>query len=90
MPVLKQVLPKEFGEERYRNTPAYELREAKVMAKKLATGAPCSNRSELFEAWPGPHEFVRDWFILDNGKAVGFNEDPVNGWSFPVIDYEPS
>ncbi|MFQ5935578.1 MAG: hypothetical protein ACE5LB_04135 [Acidiferrobacterales bacterium] len=91
MPTLKQVLPTEFAEGRYADTPAYALRDMKVIARKLATGAPCSSPSKdgLFEAWPGLHEHVRYWFILENGKAVGFDEDPDKGWSFPVVDYEP-
>ncbi|MFQ5995815.1 MAG: hypothetical protein ACE5K1_12075 [Acidiferrobacterales bacterium] len=92
MAVLKQVLPKEFLQGKYNNTPAYQLRDARVVAKKFATGAPCSNPSkeDLFEAWPGPHGHVHHWFILENGKAVGFNEDPQHGWSFPVVDYPTS
>lgn len=90
MPTLKQVLPKEFLEGDYRDTPAYALRDVQVIARKLATGAPCSSASknDLFEAWPGSHEHVGYWFILDNGKAVGVNEDPEKGWSFPVVDYQ--
>ena len=90
MPTLKQVLPKEFSEGKYASTPAYALREIRVVARKLATGAPCESPSkgELFEPWPGPDEHVRDWFVLENGKAVGINEDP-GGRSFPVVDYKP-
>ena len=39
------------------------------------------------EKWPGRHKNVFDWCVLANGKAVGFNENPSVGWSFPVIDY---
>ena len=39
--------------------------------------------------WPGRHRYVSVWYVLSNGKAVGFNENPVRGWSFPVITYPP-
>ncbi len=91
MPTLKQVLPKQFAEGRYADAPAYAMRDVKVIARKLATGAPCSSHGAgaLFETWPGPHKHVRYWFVLENRKAVGFDEDPEKGWSFPIIDYEP-
>lgn len=89
MPKLKQVLPERFLAGAYDDTPAYSLRETEVIARKLATGAPCNSASknDLFQAWPGSHKHVSCWFILDNGKAVGVNEDPEEGCSFPVIDY---
>ena len=90
MPKLKQVLPEQFLAGAYDDTPAYALRDAEVIARKLATGAPCDSASKhvLFQTWPGPHEHVSDWFILDNGKAVGVNNDPEKGYSFPVVDYQ--
>jgi hypothetical protein len=90
MPKLKQVLPEQFLAGGYADTPAYSLREAEVIARKLATGAPCdsASKNDLFQPWPGPHEHVTYWFILDNGKAVGVNDDPERGCSFPVVDYQ--
>ena len=38
--------------------------------------------------WPGKHKNVMNWCVLSNGKAVGFNENPAVGWSFPVITYK--
>jgi predicted Rdx family selenoprotein len=35
--------------------------------------------------WPGRHKFVFNWIRLWNGKAIGWNENPAIGWSFPVI-----
>ncbi len=39
--------------------------------------------------WPGPHRNVHAWIIvgLPDGPryAVGWNESPRWGWSFPVI-----
>lgn len=35
--------------------------------------------------WPGPQRNVHYWVLLVNGYAVGWNENPSRGWSFPVI-----
>lgn len=35
--------------------------------------------------WPGPQKNVHLWVELKNGKAVGWNESPSHGWTFPVI-----
>ena len=88
MPNLKQVLPQEFFRPGHRETPVHEFLDAQIVAMKLTTGRPCESHAELFADWPGPQQHVRQWFILDNGKAVGVNEDPVNGLSFPIVDYE--
>ena len=37
------------------------------------------------EAWPGKHKNVLHWYVLANGYAVGWNESPSHGWSFPVV-----
>lgn len=37
------------------------------------------------QGWPGKHKNVLNWYKLANGKAVGWNENPAIGWSFPVI-----
>lgn len=37
--------------------------------------------------WPGKHKFVWSWYVLNNGHAVGWNENPSRGWTFPVIKY---
>lgn len=35
--------------------------------------------------WPGKHKNVINWCVLENGYAVGWNENPARGWSFPII-----
>ncbi len=35
--------------------------------------------------WPGPQKNVQYWVTLANGYAVGRNENPSRGLSFPVI-----
>lgn len=31
------------------------------------------------------HKNIHNWWHLKNGMAVGWNESPTRGWSFPVI-----
>ena len=38
------------------------------------------------EHWEGsPHRNIIVWFLLEDGHAVGFNENISVGWAFPVI-----
>lgn len=75
MKTLEKCLPVEFVGCEYQNTPAYKLRGVQVVKEHDARSNP----------WPGTHKNVTCWFELANGKAVGFNENPGRGWSFPVI-----
>ena len=34
--------------------------------------------------WIGKEKNVHVWWALANGYAVGWNENPCRGWSFPV------
>lgn len=43
---------------------------------------------DTWKRWPGTHKNVMNWYVLVNGKAVGFNENPAIGWSFPIITYK--
>lgn len=70
---LKDVMPRELVE--WDNTPAYKLRDVEVKAEHNL----CSKK------WPGPQKHVYNWCELVNGKAVGWNENPSRGWSFPVV-----
>ena len=38
-----------------------------------------------WRSWPGRRKHVMNWCVLANGYAVGWNENPSVGWSFPVI-----
>lgn len=80
---LAQCMPHEFMDGSYNDTPAYKLRDEKVV-RVHHPGAD----GELF--WPGKHKNVVKWVELANGKAVGWNENPAIGWSFPVITYPKS
>jgi len=44
-----------------------------------------SEHESYIESWPGVHRNVHSWWTLENGKRVGWNENPGKGWSFPVI-----
>ena len=71
MPTLGQVMHSEIGDDRFRATDAFELREERVTAMKLATGAPCAGHGAMFAPWPGPERDVERWFLLESGRAVG-------------------
>jgi len=34
--------------------------------------------------FPFSHKFIYVWWILEGGVAIGWNENPSRGWSFPV------
>lgn len=72
---LKDVLPYEFFDE-YMDTPAAKLLEQKVIKEY----------DGCIKKWIGNHKYVFVWWTLENGKAVGWNENPAIGWSFPVIN----
>lgn len=80
MTKLSEELPREFLSGSYDETAAYKLRDQVVVAKHDARNV----------AWPGVHKNITYWYELDNGKAVGFNENPARGWSFPVITLKRS
>ena len=37
------------------------------------------------EAFPGSHRNVYVWWEMVSGHAIGLNENPSRGWSFPVV-----
>lgn len=76
---LADVLPPEFLEGQFENCPA--MRHAFVDVLETHDG-----RNGL--PWPGSQKYVSRWYVLANGKAVGFNDNPSRGWSFPVINYQ--
>lgn len=77
---LKDVMPQEFMGCEYMDTPAAKLSSVIVVKECDAT--------KHTERWPGKHRNVYHWVILANGKAVGCNENPGRGWSFPVINFK--
>ena len=75
MPTLRETLPKEFFPE-HAGTQAHKLDYLEVVAEHFGQG---------MEPWPGPQKHVYCWWELEQGYAVGWNENPNRGWSFPVI-----
>ena len=71
MPTLGQIMRSEMGEDRFRTTDAFALREERVTAMRLATGAPCDSHGAMFAPWPGPETDVERWYLLESGRAVG-------------------
>ncbi len=41
----------------------------------------------FYQSIPFKHKNIHCWVELENGKAVGFNENPAIGWSFPHTKY---
>jgi hypothetical protein len=74
---LKEALPEEFTSGEYDDSSAIKLADAEIESK----------HDSRERRWPGPHKNVHFWVALKNGKAVGWNENPGRGWSFPVIAY---
>jgi hypothetical protein len=74
---VKDEMPGEWIASEYGRTPAWKHRDVVVVRKYLSH----------HKRWPGSHRNVRVWLVLDNGKAIGWNEG-AQGWTFPVIRYE--
>lgn len=80
---LREVMPKGLsivgGE--YEKTRAFTMLDEIVLAE----------HGNMFDQlkkdllWPGTQKNVHFWVELGNGFAVGWNENPTRGWSFPVI-----
>lgn len=73
---LREVLPSEFSKD-FTDVPAWKYADVEVSREHLV--------GQGGEQWPGPQKNVFFWVELVNGKAVGWNENPSKGWSFPVI-----
>lgn len=76
---LRDVMPHELFGGSYDDTPAHKLADVRVKAEYR----PYKGGGD--PAWPGPQKHVMFWVLLENGKAVGWNENPSHGWSFPVV-----
>jgi hypothetical protein len=69
---LAESAPREFTAGEYNDTAAYQYRNVEVVSVHDFN-------------WPGTQKNVHKWWILANGKKVGWNENPARGWSFPVL-----
>jgi hypothetical protein len=71
MKTLKDVLPREAVQE-------------KILKRHLPVAVKSENDGRK-NPWPGKHKNVLSWWELSNGYAVGWNESPSRGWSFPTF-----
>ena len=76
---LKESMPKDFLISKYKKTKAYQMQDSFVILEHCLFF-----EQDAYVQWPGKHKNVYFWVELENGYAVGCNENPVNGWSFPV------
>lgn len=97
MRLLRDVLPKEFFKEHMtprsriaillqHPSPAAKLLDVEVVkehSRSKVVNDMILHNTEYVE-WPGTQQNVHVWWELANGKAVGWNESPHKGWSFPV------
>ena len=72
-------MPAEFLSGEFSDTQAYKFRDVEVTAEHGGL------YDEHPKGWPGTHKNVYFWVELVNGFAVGWNENPARGWSFPVV-----
>ena len=77
---LADVMPKEFVRCEYDDTKAYRMKDVLVLVEHCRF-----HDQDEYKRWPGKHKNVHGWVELENGYAVGHNENPARGWSFPVI-----
>lgn len=77
MQTLAEVMPSDLT--LYVDDRAYKFKDIEVV-KTYCSATDYSN----FKRWPGVHKNVYFWVELANGYAVGWNESPSRGWSFPV------
>ncbi len=76
---LKDVMPNDLVGCEYDKTRAYAMRNVRVTAEHR------HHLDDDMVGWPGTHKNVYFWVELENGSAVGWNENPGRGWSFPVF-----
>lgn len=76
---LSDSVPQEFHQE-FTSTQAYKYRHLKVVARYMSHE----------KKWPGNHKYVHSWWELDDGHAIGWNENPSRGYSFPVVKLKSS
>jgi hypothetical protein len=77
---LKDVLPHEALGPEYEGAPFREYLDVRVI------GIYGVGFAKSHVRWPGKQVYVYNWWLLENAKAVGWNENPSRGWSFPVVN----
>ena len=77
---LLDVMPSEFLKSEHKETKAFTFKDLTVIAEHCRFWD-----QDKYIKWPGSQKNVHHWVELENGYAVGWNENPAKGWSFPVI-----
>lgn len=74
---LADCAPYEFSEGEFSDIQAFKFKDVEVVK--------CHGYGETSSApWIGTHKNVINWCELENGYAIGWNENPSTGWMFPV------
>ena len=82
---LKEVFPEILGYE-YVDDRAYDFRDIEVKRKHSRIGVRDEKLVGVrYKKWIGIHKYVHNWVELANGYAVGMNENPSRGLTFPVV-----
>lgn len=81
MTTLIEWAPQEFAST-FNDIRAFKFKDVKVIKEYDMLG---DDWEQTWKTWPGTHKNVMSWCILENGYAVGWNENPSRGWNFPVI-----
>ena len=82
---LKHAFPELIGIE-YEDERAYKFRDVKVVKEHSRIGVSGGKIVDIrYKKWIGTHKYVYNWVELENGYAVGMNENPSRGLSFPVV-----
>lgn len=76
MKTLKDVMPDSFLSDTI-GTKVYDYKDLIVVEHYSLT-------DNTFKKWVGVHKNVVSWCVLENGVAVGFNENPAGGYSYPT------
>lgn len=80
---LRDWVPREFMLE-FADSKATKLLD-RVVLKSWSLGSLSKLDEPEWKSWPGREKNVNNWCLLDDGHAVGWNENPSVGGSFPVI-----
>ena len=82
---LKDEFPELLGIE-YRSERAFKFIDVEVVKKYSRIGVRYGKIVNIpYKKWIGIHKYVHNWVELENGYAIGMNENPARGLSFPVV-----
>ena len=69
------------------NAPAHRLKDEPVVMEFCRYNL--DGYDPDYTPWPGTHKNVHYWVVTENRNAIGMNENPAIGLSFPVIKLNP-